>query len=114
MDSNFLVEWQTYGIISAVNLDVSIDAGANWESLESNIPNTGQYKWRVTEYWTSPNCFLRITNSSDASIYDECEGAFQIFVCTLKYDLDGNCFVDLADIALLATEWLQSGNPYQN
>jgi subtilase family serine protease len=114
VDSNSLVQWQTYGTIPTVNLDVSIDGGTTWEALESGLDNTNQYEWYVTEYWASPTCLLRVSDASNVSIFDESESTFQTFVCTLNYDLDGDCFVDLADIALLATEWLKSGNPYNN
>ena len=114
VDSNSIVQWQTYGTIPTVNLDVSIDGGATWEILESDLANTGQYEWIVTEYWISPTCLLRISDASNSSLNDESDGTFQIFVCTLRYDLDGNCFIDFKDMALLASEWLQSGNPYRN
>jgi len=112
VDSNSVVQWQTYGTIPTVNLEVSIDGGTTWEILESELTNTGQYEWTVTEYWASPTCLLRVLDASNTSIYDESDSTFQIFVCTLKYDLDGNCIVDFKDFALLISEWLKSGNPY--
>lgn len=114
VDSNSVVEWQTYGSIPTVNLDVSLDNGATWNVLQSGLSNVGQYEWTVTENWVSPTCLIRVLDASNASISDVSDGAFQIFVCTLLYDLDGDCHVNLSDLALLATEWLKSGNPYQN
>ncbi|MCK4998742.1 MAG: hypothetical protein KAS23_04375, partial [Anaerohalosphaera sp.] len=32
------------------------------------------------------------------------------YACTLTADLNGDCFVDMADLAVLANEWLQCGD----
>ena len=112
VDGSFLVEWETSGSISTVNLDFSIDNGQTWESLATDITNTGQYNWVITDYWISQTCLMQISDTANASVYDESDNTFQVFVCTLNYDLDGNCFIDLNDLALLSSEWFQSGNPY--
>lgn len=41
--------------------------------------------------------------------YDEGTIALTDFDCSLKADLNGDCFVDLGDFATLASEWLESG-----
>jgi len=113
VQERYLIKWKTYGAIPAVNLEISCDGGISWELLESKLPNTDEYQWEATEHWSSPTCLIRISDAQNSASFDVSNKLFQVFVCTLKYDLDGNCLIDLNDVALLAAEWLQSGNPYK-
>jgi hypothetical protein len=39
---------------------------------------------------------------------------FTVYQCRQKFksDLNGDCYVDLLDLAILASEWLGCGNPF--
>jgi len=62
----------------------------------------------------SNQCLIRIGDPLDVAISDTSDGIFTIFQCTkqLKGDLNGDCYVDFLDIAILAGDWLECGNPF--
>jgi len=93
-------------------LDYSIDNGENWIPVDSNsVSNTCSYDWLVPVV-DSNQCLVRMSDANDASIYDTSDVVFTIYECTLTFDLNHDCFVDFLDFALLATEWLKCGNPF--
>ena len=62
------ITWRTKGSFSHANLEYSIDGGANWLVIASNITNNGHYEWTVPEV-VSENALLRISNASQPSVY---------------------------------------------
>jgi len=93
-------------------LDYCSDNGQSWIPVDSNaVCNTCSYDWFVPSI-NSENCLIRIVDANDPSISDVSDAAFTIYECTLTYDLDQDCFVDFLDFALLASEWLKCGNPF--
>ncbi len=55
------VTWNTTGVVSAVNIDLSTDNGTNWTRLISNIPNTGSKILRVPHVPPSSACRIRVS-----------------------------------------------------
>ncbi|MBI9019069.1 MAG: PD40 domain-containing protein [Phycisphaerae bacterium] len=111
------------------------DVDINWNFVGPSINVDIQIKEKRSETWTTiatvdslaETCLfsdategeyaLRIIDNSDSEIvYDEMEGLFYVYVCDkdLVADIDGNCYVDLTDFALLASNWLMCGNPYDS
>jgi len=47
-------------------------------------------------------------------VYDVSDRPFSIARCLRKFqgDLDGDCCVDFADLAILLSEWLACGDPF--
>jgi len=66
----------------------------------------------IIEY--STECLIRIGDPLDVAISDTSDQTFTIFQCTkqLKGDLNGDCYVDFLDFAILAGDWLECGNPF--
>ena len=106
----FEVSWTytTGDVLDSVSLDYSIDNGANWIEI-GTVPNTGVYAWEVPDV-DSLNCLIRVSNAANQQANDTSNAIFRIFQCTLNYDLTGDCYIDLNDLALLASEWLLCGD----
>ncbi len=105
------INWQGADYISNVELAYSIDAGQNWTSI-ATVPNLpGAFSWVVPQV-NSQQCLIRILDTDVAGVFDD-STQFTIYICTLNYDLNNDCVVNIGDMALLASEWLQSGNPFE-
>ena len=55
------VSWNTTGVVSAVNIDLSTDNGTNWTRLVSNVPNTGSRNLRVPQVPPGNSCRIRVS-----------------------------------------------------
>jgi len=98
----------------AVNVDCSFDNGSTWTPAASHVPFAEPYQWAPSGDVDSPDCLVRVSASNNAQVADVSDTPFTIFQCSsaLTADLTGDCFVDLQDVAVLAAQWLASGNPY--
>lgn len=111
--STHTIEWTDFragGCSRGYNLKYSTDNDLNWIPLDS-VANECSYDWLLPEI-DSNDCLVRVLDANDTSIYDTSDEPFTIYHCTLSYDLTGNCLVNFADFALLSSEWLQCGNPF--
>ena len=54
---------------STINLEYSINNGTSWNTIQKNIENTGEYEWYVPNA-NSDQCYIRILNPSDNSVFD--------------------------------------------
>jgi|FLOH01.1.fsa_nt_gi hypothetical protein len=60
------ISWLTSGI-SEVNIDLSIDGGTTWTSIDQNIDaDQGWYQWEISGS-PSTNCKIRVSDASDAT-----------------------------------------------
>ena len=100
--------WTTAITLDSVTLDYSVNNGDNWIEI-GTVPNTGVYAWEVPGV-DSPDCRIRVSNVANPLANDASNATFRIFQCTLSYDLTGDCYIDLRDLAMLASEWLQCGD----
>lgn len=106
------ITWSNMGTVESVLIEFSIDDGKTWTNVyPPNIGNTGSYKWLVP-LSDSEQCRIRITNAANLAVYDTNDEVFVIYECALDGDLTGDCIVDIADFAILASDWLQHANPY--
>lgn len=111
-DSNTTITWQNTGTIADVTVEYSTNNGSSWSNVSpSNVGNSGSCAW-LTPVVDSNECLVKVSSVISASLFDTSNNLFTIYQCTLSYDLDGDCFMDMFDFALLASEWTQCGNPF--
>jgi hypothetical protein len=104
--------WDIVGTAIIISIEYSTNNGADWTVIDT-ITNTGSYQWVIPEE-NSQNCLLRISNPTYPTCSDTSDDVFTIYVCTLAYDQNKDCLINLSDIALLVSEWLQCGNPFDS
>jgi hypothetical protein len=109
------ITWKTLegAAVDYVTIEFSSDGGQSWQQV-SQSPNTGRYQWDPVPLVNSDQCLIRICDSRDPGISDTSDRTFAIFQCqkNLTADLNGDCYVDLLDLAILTGDWLKCGNPF--
>jgi len=112
-DRPYTVKWRTIpgGELRRVAIGYSLDGGATWARADE-VDNTGAYVWLPPDVHNE-NCLVRVADARDTTVYDTSDGPFSIVPCraNLTADLNGDCLVDFADLAILAAEWLAGGTP---
>jgi thiol-disulfide isomerase/thioredoxin len=93
------IHWNSEYYSGNVKLEYTLDAGANWAVIAQNVPNSGSYEWRLPQE-VSGDCRVRI-QGLDGTPVDISDGIFGIF---WPGDLDGNGFLDVGDMLLLADQ----------
>ena len=106
-NSQFEIIWDSYSDIEIVVLAYSTDYGQTWNSVDT-VTNNGSYQWTIPQE-NSEQCLIRVSDANNSDVYDVSDEVFRIYRCTLLYDLDYDCQVNLVDFALLASEFLQDG-----
>jgi len=107
------ITWSNTGTVDSVLIEFSIDNGDTWSDVyPPNTGNTGSYDWLVPIV-DSVQCKIRLTNTADLNVYDTTDGTFTIYECTLDGDLNGDCFINMNDLAIMALSWLQEANPFE-
>lgn len=76
--STMTISWNSSGINGNLDLEISYDAGANWVSLVSNIPNIGYYLANVPQIPCTTAKIRIKANQSGLIIMDETQGVFTI------------------------------------
>ena len=110
--NTYPIIWQSLGDIDTVEIEYSTDNGQIWSNVDpQNTGNTGQYDW-LTPAVNTDQCRVRISDADATHITDTSDDLFTIYQCTLETDLNGDCIIDLLDLALLAADWLDCGNPF--
>jgi hypothetical protein len=98
--------------VDGVRIEFSIDNGAVWSPVyPPNVGNTGSYRWLVPTV-ESQQCTIRISNTADSTVSDTSDAPFTLYECSVIGDVTGDCFVNLTDLAVMASFWLDCGNPY--
>ena len=112
--NSYTIRWKTRGAdVENVMIDYHSGGGQGWQHI-AQWPNTGQYEWDPVPTLDSTECLIRIWAAQDAGISDTSDGTFTIFECRkqMPADLNGDCYVDFLDFAILAGDWLSCGNPF--
>ena len=126
------ITWKTVegAQIEYVLLEYSSDNGQSWEDIDIS-ENAGSYEW-VIPVVDSNQCLVRVSDLADGAVSDTSDGVFTIFQCQreLAGDLNGDCYVDWLDFAILAgdlngdccvdwlelavlwRDWLKCANPF--
>jgi uncharacterized protein len=109
------ITWKTTdgAEMDQVMIDYSTDNGQNWRQI-SPWWNTGWYRWDPLPVVDSNQCRVRLSSLNDTAVSATSDETFTIFQCRkqLSADLNGDCYVDLLDFAILAADWLECGNPF--
>lgn len=112
----YTVRWRTVpsGTVARVAIEFSSDAGAHWERVDV-VDNTGSYEW-VLPRIDSAECLVRVRDVDDPTVQDTSDATFPVFECRAKLlaDLNDDCYVDFSDLAILLSEWLACGNPFDS
>ncbi|MDZ7268052.1 MAG: phytase [candidate division KSB1 bacterium] len=79
VDSSYAITWDASRINpgSLVRVEYSADAGASWQVLAANAPNTGSYLWQVNTAPTS-TALIRIADAGDRYPIDTGDSTFKI------------------------------------
>jgi alpha-tubulin suppressor-like RCC1 family protein len=114
-DNTYTIDWTNTGFISAVRIEYSADNGSNWMVISpgSVICNAGSYDWQVPRGF-SEQCLIRVSDYDEPNIVDSSDGLFTIFKCLgpIAGDLNGDCYVNMYDFTIIASQWLDCANPF--
>jgi len=75
------ITWTSQNV-NDVMIELSVDNGAIWTTIESSVPNTGTYSWIVVALDSSDECLIRITDVVSTSVSDVSDAVFIIDVIT--------------------------------
>jgi hypothetical protein len=111
--STFEITWVVnFGTVDSVDIEFSIDGGNTWSDVyPPNVGNTGSYNWLVPDINTELG-MVRVTKLNNNAVSDISNGVFFIYQCPLEGDLTDDCIIDLTDVAVMASAWLECGDPY--
>jgi hypothetical protein len=113
--SSHNITWKTQepAEIDTVTIEYSSDNGLNWHTVDT-VANTGSYTWDPLPVADSNQCLIRISDPANAAVSDTSDETFTIFHCQkqLTGDLNGDCYINILDIAILMNNWLECGNPF--
>jgi hypothetical protein len=109
--SFFDILWDTEGSVSDVKIEYSADNGATWKSV-ADVANTGGYEWMVPAAG-SQECLVRVATGLGSYGSDVSDAVLTIYRCELAGDVTGDCAVNLADVAVIASEWLMDAYPFK-
>jgi len=73
----FPIHWDWTGQFTNVMIEYSTNSGSSWTTVIASTPNDGEYIWQVPNA-PSPNCRIKITNTTDANCYGTSDGDFTI------------------------------------
>ncbi len=71
------VHWNSTGPIITVDLEYSLDSGANWTQFAADLPNNGSYDWNIPNI-SSTTAMIRVSDAPDALPSDMSDGVFSI------------------------------------
>ncbi len=112
--NSYTIRWKTRGAdVESVMIEYYNGNDQSWRHIAQWL-NTGRYQWNPIPEINSPECLIRISAVQDVGVGDTSDGAFTIFECRKQRsaDLNGDCYVDFLDFAILAGDWLGCGNPF--
>lgn len=71
------ITWSSANIDGRVNIFVSHNSGGDWDTLATEVPNTGSYSF-IAGYPTSPNTRIRVASLQHPSVSDVSDADFTI------------------------------------
>ncbi len=73
------IKWNA-NLIENVKIELSVDNGATWETVDDSYPNTGEFFWiiNIPMYSASEECLIKISDVTDSIVYDISNEAFTI------------------------------------
>jgi hypothetical protein len=107
------IRWRSIALSAdeRVRIDYSLDEGATWIFGEE-VDNVGAFVWQVPPV-RSAQCLVKVRSVSEPLVSDTSDAVFCIYDCPVVPvgDLNHDCYVDSADLAILASQWLRCANP---
>ena len=71
--------WNAPGSINNVKIDLSLDGGSTYpQTIVASTPNTGDFTWNPIPDLSTSNAKIKISDASDASVFDESDNVFSI------------------------------------
>lgn len=109
-----VIMWKCDSAVSSVRIEFSYTNGAVWGLVADGVPcsgGLGSYSWDVP-ILSSSECLVRISNAADLQDSDQSDHVFRIYSCELAMDFNGDCVVNLYDLAHFGDRWMSCGDPY--
>lgn len=75
--SSFEIFWTSENITQKLNISYSVNNGANWTRIASNVENSGSYVWNPVPNQVSGQCRIKIT-TADSTVSVMNSGVFRI------------------------------------
>lgn len=111
-----IIRWERKAYAATQNVRLEWYDGTTWRAINTApvTADAGSYTWNTPGIADSDECLLRVSDWDNAGVSDTSDAPFTVFNCRtpLPADLNGDCYVDMQDLALLAAEWLRCGNPF--
>jgi hypothetical protein len=107
--STYDITWDTNEVAENIFIEYSANNGTNWTAIDT-VANVGSYQWLVPDI-NSNECLVWISDAGYPAAGDVSDNVFRIYVCTLDYDRNHDCFVDFLDFSIFASELFQCGDP---
>jgi hypothetical protein len=112
---SYTIRWKTQqgAELDTVTIEYSTNNGLSFRTIGS-VANTGSYTWDSIPAVDSNQCLIRISAPQNAAISDTSDEPFTIFQCNKQLigDLNNDCYVNFIDLAIMAGNWLECGNPF--
>lgn len=102
------INWTHMGDIDDQLVTIQYYDGSQWVTIVSDAPNTDSYQWIVPLGLNLEQTLIKVALAG-GGVQDESDAAFRIYECTVS-DITGDCLVDIADFAKLASYWLKCGD----
>ena len=103
------IEWTHMGDIDDQLVTIEYYDGSQWVVIASEQPNTDSYQWRVPLGLSIEQALIKV-GLAGGGVGDQSDASLRIYECTVS-DITGDCVVDIADFAKIASYWLQCGDP---
>ena len=71
------ITWETTGTVENVKIELTTDNGDTWDSVTSELPNTGTYAWTVPVV-SSDSCKIKVSDVQPSGPSDESDNVFKI------------------------------------
>lgn len=104
------IRWDAPELREEVLIEFSLDGGVSWSPVyPPNHGNMGQYRWLVPAVATEA-AKARVSSAAKPATCHVSE-TFAILQCDVEADLTGDCLVNFFDLAIMASTWLDCGDP---
>lgn len=78
--SDQVVNWTSLKTSDSVKIEYSTNAGLNWQTVITSIPDDGSYSWNIPDT-PSMNCLIKVCDSEDDECCDKSKSTFTISGC---------------------------------
>lgn len=81
-----MITWTSENTTGEVSVTYSTDGGADWDTIETIVPDNGSYEWTVP-YTPSENVVVKICDVDYPTCYDQSDDSFTIILpCVFTID----------------------------